>query len=516
MKKLLVLSALVLLTACGQTTTEKIVEKAKSREIFTLKSEKTAPVLELTGNIEAEKQVPISSKIMGRIDSLKVDVGDKVYKGQILARYSAVDSDTLAQYQSALSQLKATEATTKNAINTAQVQLESAERALRQTKKETEVQRKKQYKNLATNAKLSEITISNILDFLDKNLEATDRFKGMNAYKNIIGRNNSILKNNLKNSVEEKYQIFAGFSQNVPKSETAILDFAEKRLDLLKKIKKDLSDFDNLIRRTTVSSSFPETVKNGFLGKIASYQKNISETITNLQNFITGTKVMNEQLSLKVLAVENQVKTAKSGVELAKSNAENQVVAAKSQVNIAGTYQREMVVKAPFNGTIISRKIDVGQLVAPGQTLFEIADMSGFKVRTDVADIYAGLVSLEMPVEIAVDGLKEKFAGTVTKVNPALDPRTRKLGIEITFVKDKENKEIFEKLKIGLFARIKMQLPERKIFKIPRNFIKFDYDGAKILLDNQKWQKVDILSDEGNIVGIYFDEITDGLKIMKP
>ena len=508
------LSALVLLFGCSQTEKPQ-VEQPKSREIFTLKAEKVAPVLNLTGNVEAEKQIPISAKIMGRIDSLKVDVGDKVYKGQILARYSAVDNDSLARYQSALSQFKSTEASAENAVNTAEVQLESAERALEQTKKEEEVQRKKQYDNLYTNAKLSEITISNVLNFLDKNLEASTKFEGMSPYENVLGRNNSILKNDLKNRVEELVRNFAGFSKVEPKSEQAILSFATERLDFLHKVKKVLLDFDTLVRGTVSSRTFPEAVKNGFVAETANYLQAISQAITNLENFITGTKVMDEQLGLKVLSVENQLKSAKSGVELAKANAENQVVAARSQVNIASTYQREMVVKAPFAGVIISRDIDMGQLVSPGQKLFELADMSGFKIKTDVSDAYAAMIKVDMPVEISVDGLKENFAGIVTKVNPALDPRTRKLGIEITFQEDEDAEEsVLDKLKIGLFARIKIQLPERETFKIPRNFVRFDYEGAKIELENGEVKEVDILSEEKDKVEIYFDGIEEGLKII--
>ena len=60
-----------------------------------------------------------------------------------------------------------------------------------------------------------------------------------------------------------------------------------------------------------------------------------------------------------------------------------------------------------------------------------------------------------------------------------------------------------------------MQLPERETFKIPRNFIKFDYDGAKILLENKEWRNVDILSETGNLVEIYFEGVTENLKIIK-
>ena len=522
MKKIIMLSALVLLAGCTSSSEITKTEIPKSREIFVLKSEKVSPVLKLTGNVEAKKQVDISAKIVGRIDAILADIGDEVYKGQILARYSAVDNDSLIQYQSALSQFKSTQASAENIINTAKVQMESTERAFEQVKKEEQVQRQKQYDTLKTNAKLSEITISNILNFLDKNLEATNKFKGMSMYKNILGVNNSILKNDLKNKVENLSRNFAGFSDKNLKNNEAIIAFARQHLDFLHQLKAVLQDFDSLVRGTPTSTQFSESMKNGIVGQIANYLHEISGTIANLENLITGTEVLEEQLGLKVLAAENQLENAKSGVELAESNAENQVVAARSQVNIAANYKQEMIVKAPFAGVITNRMVEVGQLVAPGQKLFQLADISGFKVKTEVPDNFAGMMTTEMPVVISVDGINGKFAGIVTKVNPALNPQTRKLGIEITFV-DPEDLETetetefnsLDKLKVGLFARITIELPEQEAFKIPRNFIEFDYDGAKIHLENGETQKVDILSEDGDKVEIYFDGIKEGLKIVK-
>ena len=513
MRKILVISTLFILTACGQSP-EKIVKNVKPREVFTLQLESFSPQINLTGNVEAEKSIPISAKIMGRIDSLFVDVGDEVCKGQILARYSALDNDSLVQYQSALSQFKSTEASAQNAINTAEVQVESGERALAQVKKEEKVQQKKQYDTLYTNSKLTEVTISSALNFLDKNLEASNNFRGMNPYQRVIGSNNAIFKNNLKNEVSTLISEFSQFEKTIPQTESEILNFAELRLSFLKKIKEKLLNFDSLIRETTVSSRFSESAKNGFIQETASYLGNISKDISNLENFVASTIVLNEQLGLKVLSAENALKSIQSNLELAKSNSENQVVAARSQVSIAANYQQEMIVKAPFAGVIISREIDTGQLVSPGQMMFQVADISSFKVQTEVADSFAGMMETEIPVEISVDGLNEKFAGIVTKVNPALDPQTRKLGIEVSFLEDEEaKKDVLKKLKIGLFARMKMEMPEKSVFKIPRNFIKFDYDGAKIKTKDGQILPIEILSEEGNKVEVNFAGISDEFQI---
>ncbi len=513
-KKIMAFFVLFFLFGCENT--EEISQNKISQEpqIYTLKLEEISQNINLTGNVEANKSIPISAKIMGRIDSLFVDVGDEVKKGQILARYSALDNDSLIQYQSALSQLKSTEASAKNAVNTAEVQVASNKRELNQVYKEEEMLRKKQYDSLYTNAKLSEISISNSLNFLDQNIEGTQKFRGTTA--GIIGRNNSIMKNNLKNKVFTLVNEFADFKKEIPSSETSILNFAKFRLNFLKEIKESLLDFDSLIRETVISSNFSKITKDRFISETANYLELVSTAITNLESFISQTKVINEQLGLKILSAENSLKTVESNLELAKSNSENQIVAAHSQVNIAANSQREMIVKAPFTGVIINREIDMGQLVTTGQKMFQVADISSFKIKTDVADNFAGMVKNGMNVKISVDGLDENFIGIVTKINPALDPKTRKLGIEISFIEDKDSeKNILEKLKIGLFARIKMELPTKKVFQVPRSFIKFDYDGAKIKTKDGEIIEVGILSEQENKIEINSMEISENLKITK-
>ncbi len=508
---------LIILFSFGCEKSEKTQPQKISfkKQVYTLKSEEVSPEIKLTGNVEANKLIPISAKIAGRIDFLNVDIGDKVKKGQILARYSTLDNDSLVQFQGALSQLKSVEAAAKNSVNTAEVQVVSTKRNLEQVRKEEEMLRKAQYDNLYTNAKLSEITISNSLNFLDQKVEGSLKFRGTTTAR-MVGRNNTIMKNNLKNKVYDLVKKFSNIKKDIIKSEENILKFSKFRLNLLKEIKLSLLDFDSLVRETTVSSDFPQTNKDRLITEITTYLKQISTTITNLEKYISQTKVVNEQLGLKILSAENSLKTVQSNLELAKSNSENQIVAAKSQVNIAANYQKEMIVKAPFSGVITDRKIDIGQLVAPGKVLFNIADISGFKIKTDVADAFVGAIKLDMKVSISVDGLNESFTGIVSKVNPALDPKTRKLGIEISFIEDKEaNFVLNQKLKIGLFARIKMKLPKREVFRVPKSFIKFDYDGAKIQLEDGTWEVVNILEEKGNNVEIYFNGIKDNLKIIK-
>jgi len=510
MKKYIIPSAIllisVLLYGCiaNPNSSAKPEIKVTPPETFVLSSKEVSGRLELTGNVEAKKQIPVSAKIVGRLDNLFVDVGSEVRKGQILARYSSIDNESQIQYQNAINQLRSTERASKNMIQSAMVSIETTERNLEQVNKERNVQHKKQYENLKTTAKLSETTISNTLNFMDQNSGASRKFEGKAPYQ--IGQNNSILKNDLKNKIRKFRRTFENLI-----TEDEVFAFTQKRLNLLKELNQIFLDFDRLVTQSSVSMRLSQNSKDALLRQNAQHLKNLSTEITHLESQITQTKVLDEQLQLKVLSAQNAVKSNESSLEVTQSRAQNQITTARSSVNLAYTAKREMVVKAPFSGVIVSKFVDLGQLVSPGQIMFELADISNFKIKTDIADQFIGDIEKDQVVEISVDGLgDEVFSGKITKINPALDPKTKKLGLEVTF--DTEN--TLEKLKIGLFTRIKINLPKHKAFFVPRDFVQFDFDGAKIKT-SQKIVLVEIVSETDEQVEINFKDIKEGLKILK-
>jgi membrane fusion protein (multidrug efflux system) len=80
-----------------------------------------APELNLPGSIQAKQQTSIYSRVSGYLGSLKVDIGDKVQAGQLLAEIDAPDVD--ANVRSAQAQLKLSEANLALAkLNTARAQ----------------------------------------------------------------------------------------------------------------------------------------------------------------------------------------------------------------------------------------------------------------------------------------------------------------------------------------------------------------------------------------------------------
>ena len=86
----------------------------------------------------------------------------------------------------------------------------------------------------------------------------------------------------------------------------------------------------------------------------------------------------------------------------------------------------DTVVRSPISGTIISRPVEVGQVISSptsavggGTLLMTMADLSKVRVRALVDEIDVGKVSIGQSVSIKVAAYRDKeFFGTVSKIEP--------------------------------------------------------------------------------------------------
>jgi RND family efflux transporter MFP subunit len=105
----------VLLTACThskakQTSGEKkssIAPTVKVRPV-SVEQQQQRRTVEAVGSLFAYDEVIVSSEVEGRVEQVMVDVGDRVSRGQVLARVSPVELElTVEQQQAALRQAQA-------------------------------------------------------------------------------------------------------------------------------------------------------------------------------------------------------------------------------------------------------------------------------------------------------------------------------------------------------------------------------------------------------------------------
>ena len=148
--------------------------------------------------------------------------------------------------------------------------------------------------------------------------------------------------------------------------------------------------------------------------------------------------------------------------------AQQDVVRMKSQYERAQTNLGYATIKSPVDGTVISRKVDVGQTVAASfQTpdLFEIAeDLSKMQIETSVSEADIGMVKEGQRVTFTVDAYPNKtFEGRVHQIR--LSPTTTSNVVVYTVVIEVDNSDL--SLMPGMTAFVTIIVDERfNTFKV--------------------------------------------------
>lgn len=495
----------VMLSGCHEETA--LTFPNTQPETFTLKKEMTESFLSLTGTVEANKSIQLSSKISGRIESLLVDVGNQVQQNQVVAQFSATDDQTQIAYNNALNQLQSTKTTVQSHIESANTALVNAQQQHQQNQQQSRASTQQLIESLKARTNSTHRMLEQILSFIDMTLGASPKFQyGTNAsVVSDIGSNDIIGKQNIKNEIIALVR----FTQSTPfPYNTEAIANAQQEVDALKRLKTGTQHFYALLRNTPASSRFPETERQTLQQKTETSLTELSNEIFILETQITTTLTKQEQLELSLVQTENMVKNAAAQVKLSQSSAEQQVQLATNQIVATGNLRQELRLKAPFAGIITQRFTNEGSLTAAGQTIFELADRSKLKIKTQVPDTSIGQITEQMPVEIKLDGLTQTFTGKISRLDPAVDTSTRTLGIEITFDKSPAT------VRLGMFARIKISLGEKAAFFVPKRFVQAQFSGPAVTTTQQGILPVKIGEDRDGFIEIIADSLTENLVLI--
>jgi len=120
-----------------------------------------------------------------------------------------------------------------------------------------------------------------------------------------------------------------------------------------------------------------------------------------------------------------RIRRAKAGV----SSAEAGVKAAEAGVRSAEVGVENTYIRAPFDGTVLSKSADVGEVISPfgasagsRGALVTLADMTSLEVEADVSESNIEKIRPDQPCEITLDAFPEtRYRGVVHKIVPTAD-----------------------------------------------------------------------------------------------
>lgn len=152
------------------------------------------------------------------------------------------------------------------------------------------------------------------------------------------------------------------------------------------------------------------------------------------------------------------------------------IALAEARVREAEQMKSNMFIRAPFDGTVISKDAEVGESILPGGmgeasgrgSAVTVADLEHLEVECDVKEDYISRVTPGQNAEVAVDAVpKFRYQGRVRKIIPMGDRAraTIKVKVEILNV----DARLFPNMSSTVYflpqeSETKTTVPERRVF----------------------------------------------------
>jgi len=187
-------------------------------------------------------------------------------------------------------------------------------------------------------------------------------------------------------------------------------------------------------------------------------------------------------LDAKQLIARSDLDAADSTARAADASvksAEAQLVQANASLNQAEVTLSHTIIRAPIDGVVIARNVDVGQTVAASMqapTLFVIAqDLTEMRVNAKVDESDIGKIQPQQPVRFRVDAYpNDSFLGTVSQVR--LQPVVEQNVVSYVTVIDVPNTDL--RLKPGMTAAVTIETGRADdVLKVPNAALRFEPDS---------------------------------------
>ncbi len=222
----------------------------------------------------------------------------------------------------------------------------------------------------------------------------------------------------------------------------------------LKLAEKELKRYAKLLRTGDISQSAYDQRKSqrdALIGQIAEARSNAAVAIK------------------AITTAEKAVASSKTLV----ANAKASVRTGQTQVEQARKAVADNIIYSPMSGYISERNADPGEFISPNQPNAKIATIvrtAVLRLKIDVPEQSIGKVAVGQGVSAQVSAYPDrKFAGTIVRTFPSLNPQSRTLTVEA------EVENVGGLLKPGQFAtvRITQSKPEPAVM-IPASAVRVD------------------------------------------
>lgn len=432
------------------------------------------------GNVEAPLNVKLAPNSTGRIDFLEVREGDRVTKGQVLARIDA--SEVEAQVRQAQA-------------NVAEAEYRLAQARINESPTNVSVSSdiRRQEAGLATaKAGLNQAKQDYNAQVAAADAAVTDAEGKISAAEAAIGSAQAGIRNaqaNLNNAKSKYDRIHGLYKQGF----TAAQDVDDARTTV--QVQQGALDVAN----GQLKSAQAQRSSAAAQKKAAQQQANIARNKGKADIASAEAAVKQAQAALATAkantaqapAYTQNLAALRASVDVAKAGLKN------AQAQLANT-----VLKAPMDGFVTARYADPGSVASSSQPVLAVQALKQVYITFPAPEDVARAIGPGSPATIRFDALPGKsWVAKVSAVNPAADPDSRQFTVRLTM------DNTAGQIRPGMFARVSIVTSRVKnALVVPREAVEQSEDGARVTVvgsdDVAETRIVDLGPRDANVVSV--------------
>jgi RND family efflux transporter MFP subunit len=184
------------------------------------------------------------------------------------------------------------------------------------------------------------------------------------------------------------------------------------------------------------------------------------------RRLLDGEAITREQFEM----IEARYKQAQAMLSQAKASVEaarHRVDQARAALLSSSVTKKDARVSAPFNGIVIRKLVDVGDLASPGTPLLILEKTNSYRADFLLPETYVQSVRSGQPVRVRISAAsRDILECTVDVVMPSADQSSRSFVVKVKLPAQKE-------LRSGMFARAFLPVGQRPMLLIPETALVF-------------------------------------------
>ncbi len=217
-------------------------------------------------------------------------------------------------------------------------------------------------------------------------------------------------------------------------------------------------------------------------------------------NFVSGAEVKKGDLLLQqnIESEQAQLSAAEANLALAKANlsrakelltkkvasqsqydaAEAEFKAAQAQVENVQVTIRKKSVRAPFDGKLGIRQVNLGQDIQQGEPIVTLQTSDPMLVNFNLPQKDLAVLALNQSVRLATDAVPGHiYTGRITAINPEVSARSRNVLVQAQL--DNDNARLLP----GMFATVEVVMPaKRTVISVPVTAVRYATYGDSVFV----------------------------------